>query len=299
MHPNPRKLLSQLLDRLPVEEKQEISRSMLHMAWVIIGHDRSRLLPDSHDTSNALPSSTNSEKNTTWEDEGVHLPEELQELAIGKSLSSVVPECFLNGHSSKEPFLQEICINPNKKTLSISSSDNLSSAVAQCSFAASMQIQSIMKTSLPLTNHCELSSFQQQFCVFCSTHAHSTVTCPEPPPNKINRIRELNLCKRCLDPSHRKPNCPRDDIRCAECEQDHLDYVWHKPTGWLKSFPTQPATTSVNNTGKSTMKASFLINFDDWTVNVNHVSQASAVTLYYDYNSFLVRILVKVNNLSI
>lgn len=227
---------------------------MLHMAWVIVSQDRSLLLPDSHNTSG---------KNTTWEDEGVHLSEEMQELAIGKALSSVVPEYFPKEPSSKETLRPEMCIHPNSETFSISSNDILPAAVAQCSFAASMQIQSIMKTAPPLTNPCELSSFHQQFCVFCSTHAHNTVNCPEPPPNKINRIRELNLCKRCLDPSHRKPNCPRDAIRCAECEQDHLDYVWHKPVGWLKSFPSKPATTSVKNTDKSTMKVSYLINFDD------------------------------------
>src|SRR5699024_4434089 len=70
-------------------------------------------------------------------------------------------------------------------------------------------------------------------CFLCSTREHTTVTCPEPPPAKIARIRDLNLCKKCLDPGHLTENCSMV-LTCTKCGLGHLDYIFHKPAGWIK-----------------------------------------------------------------
>ena len=71
------------------------------------------------------------------------------------------------------------------------------------------------------------------YCVLCCNDQHGTEECPQPPPVKFRRIRELNLCGKCLSPNHHVNQCMVIDIHCHTCGMEHLDYIYHKPENWF------------------------------------------------------------------
>lgn len=87
------------------------------------------------------------------------------------------------------------------------------------------------------------------FCVLCTTSDHSTEDCPEPPPTKIARIRQLNLCHKCLDPGHSVQSCTRSDIICKDCQQEHLDFIFHRPIGWMSTSGSQVRNLTTLSSG--------------------------------------------------
>lgn len=63
-------------------------------------------------------------------------------------------------------------------------------------------------------------------CVFCSAD-HRSATCPVylTYQSRIDRVRQLGLCERCLHCGHLIAACPQRNIRCFGCGNGHFKYL--------------------------------------------------------------------------
>ena len=131
-----------------------------------------------------------------------------------------------NANSSQTSY-QKCSYVPPKNVANISQVPQMAGSVVQVS---NIQLKSTVEET---SQNSEIFAFQREFCLLCNTTDHNTIDCPEPPPNKITRIRELNLCRKCLDPSHPVTECP-NKVFCGKCQLEHLEYIFHTPDNWPK-----------------------------------------------------------------
>ncbi|UYV74106.1 hypothetical protein LAZ67_11002128 [Cordylochernes scorpioides] len=120
--------------------------------------------------------------------------------------------------------------------------------------ATGSQLRTPRKTP-PTVSNLFGSAFKRK-CIFCQRDNHLSSECfvasRLTPSERDQRIKEAKVCFKCLKGNHLKREC-RADIKCRNCEKDHLDIFCNKialKQGGNNSFKGE--TSKVVNEGNAT-----------------------------------------------